>query len=232
MEFPQPLVQGTLIKRYKRFLADVRLSSGEVVTAHVANTGAMIGLTEVKSEVWLSPAQNPARKLRWSWELIRVGKSLVGINTQHPNGIVAEAITNGQIPELMGYDSLQREVRYGESSRIDILLAKENGDRCFVEIKNVHLKRDKDAEFPDSVTVRGTKHLKELSTMVTLGHRAAMLYLVQREDCTAFKIAGDIDPIYEKAFNSARINGVECFCYSCRLTTKSIHIGKSLQIIG
>ena len=232
MEFPQPLVKGTLIKRYKRFLADVQLSSGEVVTAHAANPGAMIGLTEVESEVWLSPAQNPARKLRWSWELIKVGESLVGINTHHPNSIVAEAISNKLIPELIGYNRLRREVKYGESSRIDILLEKENGDKCFVEIKNVHLKRNKHAEFPDSVTARGTKHLKELSAMVELGHRATMLYLVQREDCTSFQIAGDIDPTYENAFNAARRSGVECFCYCCRLTTKSIYVDRRLQIIA
>jgi len=232
MKFHQPLICGTLIKRYKRFLADVKLSNGQIVTAHCANPGAMIGLTSQGAEVWLSPAQNPARKLRWSWELIRVEKSLVGINTALPNTIAAEAISDGLIPELSGYDSLRREVKYGTSSRIDILLEKNNEDKCYVEIKNVHLKRTKSAEFPDSVTVRGTKHLKELSDMVKQGHRAIMFYLVQREDCSTFKIAEDIDPIYKNAFVEARKNGVECFCYSCHLSTKEIVINKKIRIIA
>ena len=231
MKFSEPLVQGTLLKRYKRFLADVQLSSGKNVTAHVANPGAMTGLTEQGSEVWLSPAQNPARKLRWSWELIRVGTSLVGINTSHPNSIVAEAISNNKIRGLSGYENIRREVKYGVSSRIDILLEKSNGEKCFVEIKNVHLKRARSAEFPDSVTTRGAKHLRELSNMVTLGHRAVMVYLVQREDCATFKIADDIDPEYHEAFIKATSSGVEHLCYSCRITTESICIDKRIRML-
>ena len=231
MKFTEPLVQATLLKRYKRFLADMKFPSGEIVTAHVANPGAMTGLKEPGSEVWVSPAQNPARKLRWSWELIRIGDSLVGINTSHPNSIVAEAINNNKIRTLSGYPKLRREVKYGESSRIDILLEKSSGEKCFVEIKNVHLKRGKSAEFPDSVTTRGAKHLRELSNMVKLGHRAVMVYLVQREDCATFKIAKDIDPSYHDAFVKATNSGVEHLCYSCRLTTKSICIDKRIRMI-
>ena len=225
------MVQGTLVKRYKRFLADVKLPSGEIVTAHVANPGAMTGLTEAGAEVWLSPAQNPARKLRWSWELIRVGDSLVGINTSHPNNIVAEAIRENQIKRLSGYQSLRREVKYGESSRIDILLETSNGEKCFVEIKNVHLKRTKSAEFPDSITTRGAKHLRELSNMVKLGHRAVMVYLVQREDCATFKLASDIDPGYQDAFLKAINSGVEHLCYSCHITIEGIRINKRLRML-
>ena len=230
MRFPDPLVRGRLVKRYKRFLSDIALDGGEMVTAHCANPGSMLGLDGPGSEVWLSPARNPARKLRFSWELIRVDGSLVGINTALPNAIVAEAIEDGRIPELAGYDSLRREVRYGENSRIDILL--EGGARppCYVEVKNVHLKRHDLAEFPDSVTARGAKHLREMATMVASGCRAVMVYLVQREDCPGFAIAGDIDPAYAAALESARAAGVEALCYCCKLTTEAITLDAALPL--
>lgn len=204
MRFPDPLIRGALIQRYKRFLADVELDTGEVVTAHCANSGSMMGLTEPGSEVWLSPARNPDRKLRYSWEMIRVGNGLVGVHTAHPNRIVEEAVRAGRIDELAGYDNVRREVRYGKNSRIDLLL--EGGGRppCYVEIKSVTLRRERRAEFPDAVTARGTKHLGELSDVVAGGGRAVMLYLIQREDCQAFSVAGDIDPAYAEAFARAR----------------------------
>ena len=142
MDFPDPLLRGTLIKRYKRFMADVVLECGDTVTAHCANTGAMLGVQNPGSEVWLSPARNPDRKLKFTWEMIRIGESLVGINTAHPNKIVAEAIEAGKIPELSGYGDLRREVKYGTNSRIDILLSEDGKPDCYVEIKNVHLMRD------------------------------------------------------------------------------------------
>ena len=205
MRFPDPLIRGALIQRYKRFLADVELDTGEVVTAHCANSGSMMGLTEPGSEVWLSPARNPDRKLRYSWEMIRVGNGLVGVHTAHPNRIVEEAVRAGRIDELAGYDNVRREVRYGKNSRIDLLL--EGGGRppCYVEIKSVTLRRERRAEFPDAVTARGTKHLGELSDVVAGGGRAVMLYLIQREDCQAFSVAGDIDPAYAEAFARARL---------------------------
>ncbi|MFQ5783858.1 MAG: DNA/RNA nuclease SfsA [Alphaproteobacteria bacterium] len=230
MRFPDPLIHARLVRRYKRFLSDHELDGGEVVTAHCANPGSMLGLDTPGAEVWLSPARNPARKLRYSWELLRVGDSLVGINTAHPNGIVTEAIEAGRVPELSGYGSLRREVRYGRNSRIDILL--EGGDRppCYVEVKNVHLRRDRLAEFPDAVTARGAKHLAELSDMAAAGHRAVMFYLVQREDCPGFTIAGDIDPGYAEALGTARAAGVEAICYCCKLTTESITLDKPLPV--
>ncbi len=237
MKFPDPLIRGRLIKRYKRFLADVELEdgakAGEVVTAHCANPGSMLSVNEPGSEVWLSPARNPERKLKFTWELIRVGGSLVGINTQLPNAIVAEAVEAGKFPELGGYPSLRREVKYGENSRIDLLL-ENDGDKCYVEVKNVTMKRDlaKDApaEFPDAVTARGAKHLVELATMVGLGHRAVMFYLVQRQDAKTFAIAQDIDPVYAKGLAVARKAGVEVLCYGCKLSKSEIRIDSPLPL--
>ncbi|MBI5163820.1 MAG: DNA/RNA nuclease SfsA [Magnetospirillum sp.] len=232
MLFPSPLVRATLIRRYKRFFADVRLDSGEEVTAHVANTGAMLGTADPGMEVWLSPAAAPTRKLRWSWELVRVDGALVGVNTAHPNAIAAAAIAAGEIPELAGYAAIRREVRYGHNSRIDLLLEAADRPTCYVEIKNVHLKRGNRAEFPDAVTARGAKHLAELSAMVRQGARAVMLYLVQREDCGAFRIAADIDPAYAAALVQATGDGVEAICYTCRMGLEGISIGSRLDFAG
>jgi sugar fermentation stimulation protein A len=230
MRFPDPLMPGRLVRRYKRFLSDIELEDGEVVIAHCANPGRMLGLDTPGSEVWLSPARNPARKLRYSWELLRVDGGLVGINTAHPNGIVAEAVAAGRIPELAGYFGLRREVRYGKNSRIDLLLEGDRRPPCYVEVKNVHLKRGGFAEFPDSVTARGAKHLAELSDMVAAGHRAVMVYLVQRADCDGFAIAGDIDPGYAAAFARARAAGVEAICYCCKLSTEAITLDAALPL--
>jgi sugar fermentation stimulation protein A len=230
MRFPDPLLPGTLIRRYKRFLADVTLQSGAQVTAHCANPGSMLGLAEPGMEVWLSPARNPDRKLRYSWELVRVGDGLVGVHTAHPNPIVAEAVDGQAIPELAGYGPVRREVRYGKNSRIDLLLQDDGRPDCYVEIKSVTLRRGGPAEFPDAVTARGTKHLGELSDMVRSGARAVMFYLVQREDCAAFAVAADIDPAYAEALDAARRSGVETICYACRLTTEAIEISGPLPV--
>jgi len=228
MKFPDPLIRGTLIKRYKRFLTDVELEDGRVVIAHCANSGSMLSVNEPGAEVWLSPARNPDRKLKYTFEMIRIGRSLVGINTSLPNAIVAEAIRKGKIPELAGYDSQRREVKYGENSRIDLLLEKEAGGKCYVEVKNVTMRRDLSkgapVEFPDAVTTRGTKHLRELGNMVRQGHRAVMFYLAQRSDAPAFTIAADIDPEYAKELKKAQAAGVEVLCYGCKLTRLGITI--------
>ena len=234
MQFPSPLLRGTLVKRYKRFLADVILENGDEITAHVANSGSMLGLKEAGTEVWLSQSDNPKRKLKYSWELVRDGTGLVGINTMLPNKLVTEAIKAGKIPELMGYGGLRQEVRYGKNSRIDILLTDEARPDCYVEIKSVTLRRDSEtngrAEFPDAVTTRGTKHLGELSDMVAAGSRAVMFYLVQREDCSFFSVANDIDPAYAAGLTEAIRVGVEVICYACRLTPNEIVIERSLPI--
>jgi sugar fermentation stimulation protein A len=232
MRFPSPLVEGRLIRRYKRFMADVELAGGEIVTAHVANPGAMTGLADPGMRVFLSPSANPARKLAWSWELVETNGALVGINTAHPNGIVAAAIAAGAIPELAGYDGLRREVPYGRNSRIDILLSGSGRPDAYVEVKNVHLSRRRGlAEFPDSVTARGTKHLAELGDMVGAGHRAAMLYLVQRSDAAAFALARDIDPVYATAFDRARSAGVEMLAYHCNVNVEGVEVLGPLPIL-
>ncbi len=241
MKFPDPLIRGRLIKRYKRFLADVELEGGTLVTAHCANSGSMLSVNEAGAEVWLSPARNPDRKLKYTWEMIRIGRSLVGINTSLPNGIVAEAIEAGRIPELKGYGSLRREVKYGENSRIDILLeadgpgvSGDGGDKCYVEVKNVTMRRDRakgaPVEFPDAVTTRGTKHLRELANMVRDGHRAVMMYLVQRADSPCFAIAADIDPVYAEGLLTAMKAGVEVLCYGCRLNKHGIRMAKPVPL--
>lgn len=232
MKFPAPLLKGRLIRRYKRFLADIELADGRVITAHVANPGSMMGLKDEGMIVWLSESDNPKRKLLYSWELVEAEGALVGINTAHPNGIVAAAIERGDVPALSGYDRLTREVKYGENSRIDILLSGGDKPDCYVEIKNVTLKRDSlHAEFPDSVTARGAKHLKELAAMAAAGHRAVMFYLVQRADCGAFRLAADIDPAYAAAFAEARAAGVEILCYDCHITPAGICLGSPVPVI-
>jgi len=235
MRFPTPLTRGRLIKRYKRFLADVALDTGETITATCPNTGSMLGLTAPGSIVWLSRSDSPTRKYPHTWEMIEAdlgdGPALVGINTNHPNRLVAEAIEARRIKTLAGYQSLRREVKYGEASRIDILLEDPGKGLCYVEIKNVHLMRKPGlAEFPDSVTARGAKHLRELSGMVAQGHRAVMLYLVQRTDAKRFSLAHDLDPAYAAAFAEAADAGVEAMAYACRLSPDEIALDKAIRI--
>ncbi len=233
MQLPGPLIRGRLIKRYKRFLADVELENGDVVTAHCANPGSMIGLQDPGIDVWLSHHESKTRKLAYSWELARIDGGLVGINTSLPNRIVEEAIGAGQITELTGYASLRREVRHGENSRIDFLLEDDDKGRCFVEVKNVHLRRQEGlAEFPDAVTKRGQKHLYELIHAIEDGDRAVMLYLVQRQDCESFTIAGDIDPDYKEGLEEAQSAGVEALCYDCHITTEDISVASPLAIVS
>ncbi len=230
MKFPTPLLKGRLIRRYKRFLSDIELESGERVTAHVANPGAMTGLAEPGMEVWLSRSDNPKRKLAFSWELVRVGRHLVGVNTSLPNRLVEEALVAGSVKELAEYGSLRREVRHGKNSRIDFLLREKDLPDCWLEVKNVHLKRGSLAEFPDSVTARGTKHLFELSDAVANGSRAVMLYVVQRMDCKTFSIAADIDPTYGAALTEARRKGVETLCYVCKIRRDGIRLDSALPM--
>src|SRR6516162_3512203 len=236
MRFPVPLFPATLVRRYKRFLADVVLPSGETVTVHCANPGSMIGLDVAGARVWLSKSANPNRKLAHSWELIEVdlggGAELVGINTIHPNALATEAIAAGAVAELAGYAGVRREVKYGRNSRVDFLLESPARPPCHVEIKNVHLMRQPGlAEFPDAVTKRGAKHLLELREIVATGGRAVMLFLIQIGSAARFALARDIDPAYGQAFDSARAAGVEALARRCRLTRDGIEVGDPIPII-
>ena len=236
MRFPSPLVRGRLEKRYKRFLADVMLDGGERITCACPNTGSMLGLATPGARVWLSRSDAATRKYPHTWEMVEAnlgsGPTLVGINPMHPNKLVAEAIAAGAISELAGYAGVRREVKYGASSRIDLLLEDDQRGLCYVEVKNVHLmRRAGRAEFPDSVTSRGAKHLGELASMVAQGHRAVMVYLVQRADAESFSISGDIDPTYQAAFKVAADAGVEAIAYRCRLSAEEIVVERPVQIM-
>ena len=228
MKFSPPLIKAHLIKRYKRFLADIVLEDGSTSVAHCANTGSMLGLSAPDSTIYLSPNTNPKAKLDYRWELIDVSSSLVGINTSRANAIVEEAIEENRIAELEGYNSLKREVKYGDNSRIDILLSDPANDKtsakCYVEIKSVTLERCSQARFPDAVTKRGAKHLIELEQMVKEGHRAVMLFLIQRSDCTSFSVAEDIDPTYAETLSAANKAGVEVLVYDCTVTDEEIKL--------
>ena len=237
MDLPSPLYPGILVRRYKRFLADIELESGETITAHCANPGSMIGLNAPGTRVWLSKSDNPKRKLAYSWELLEVdlgaGPAMVGINTMHPNKIVAEAIEAGLIERLTGYGPPRREVKYGINSRIDILLEDEARGKCYVEIKNVHLMRETGlAEFPDSVTKRGAKHLEELGDMVEQGHRAVMVFLIQRNDAEQMTLARDIDPVYGVAFDRAVSRGVEIFALATDISLSEIHVTNEIPLFA
>lgn len=230
MKLPD-LVSGRLIKRYKRFLADVTLDTGEVVTAHCANSGSMMGLKDEGARVFLSISDNPKRKLKYSWQLVEANGVLVGVNTGYPNALVEDAILDGTITELAGYETLRREVKYGKNSRIDILLEDANRPKAYVEVKNVTLVREPGlAEFPDAVTARGAKHLAELADMVDEGHRAVMVYLVQYPGCGRFSLCRDIDPAYGAAFDEARKRGVEAVAYLCDISPEEIKPVRAIPI--
>ena len=237
MIFPSPLERGTLLRRYKRFLADIRLDDGCEVTAACPNTGSMLGLCKPGSTVWLSQSDSLTRRYRHTWELtehdLGQGPRLIGINTSLPNRLVEEAIASGVIAELGGYRALRREVKYGLNSRIDMLLETADGACCYVEVKNVHMSRRAGlAEFPDCVSERAAKHLVELSRMAAEGHRAVMVYLIQRNDTKAFKLAGDLDPKYLAGFAAARAAGVEALAYDCDVRIDGIDVARRLPFIA
>jgi sugar fermentation stimulation protein A len=223
LAWPQ-LLRGTLLKRYQRFLADVRLKTDAVVTAHCPNTGSMKGCCQPGRPVFLSMHNNPKRKLKYTWELIKMPDSLVGINTLVPNRLVAEAIAAGLIEELSGYENILREVKIGNHSRIDLLLSKESGNRCFVEIKNCTLVSDGVAYFPDAITSRGLKHLQELQKLVSNGCRCVMFYFIQRMDAREFSPADHIDALYAKTLREVVKKGVEIVAYDVDIDLKGIRL--------
>lgn len=236
MRFPSPLIEGRLVRRYKRFLADVTLSDGTMVTAHCANPGAMLGLNAEGFRVLLSPSTNPARKLGFSLELVEAdlpgGPQWVGINTARPNALVAEAFREGQLAPLAGYDTLRPEVAYGKASRVDFLASGGGLPPCHVEVKNCHLMRQpRLAEFPDCVAARSARHMDELAEVVRLGGRAVVIWVVQMR-AERFTVAGDLDPAFAAAFRHARDAGVAAHAFTCRVDATEVTIGTEIPIVG
>lgn len=229
MNLPAPLLSGRLIRRYQRFLADVLLDSGEVVTTHCPNTGSMTGCNVPGSPVLLSSNARPGRKYPYTWELVHSDGIWIGINTAHPNRLVADAILDGTVTELQGYETLRREVPYGSHSRIDLLLAGEKG-RCYVEVKNVTLAEKGQALFPDAVTLRGQKHLCELEQVVASRNRGVIFFVVQRADTDSVAPADAIDPEYGRLLRRAAGAGVEILAYRALVTPESIVLKDPLPI--
>lgn len=230
--YPTPLIEGRLLRRYKRFLADVEFPGGRVEVVHCPNPGAMLGLDTSGARAYVSVSGSLTRKLPMTLEIVEADGGLVGINTNLPNTLFAAAIAARTVPELVGYAVMRREVRYGEASRIDILLEDDARPPAYVEIKNVHLMRQPGlAEFPDSVTARGAKHLAELARVVAEGGRGVLAFVVQRSDCDRVAVAADLDPAYAKAFAAARQSGVEVIAYACRITPEGIGIERPLAVV-
>ena len=232
MRFQTPLEPATLIRRYKRFLADIRLEDGREVTAHCANPGSMMGLADEGMRIWVEPNDDPKKKLKYGWRLVDHGHGhFTGVDTGLPNKALKAALTAGDIPELAAYDTVLPEQKYGQNSRIDFLLRGPDLPDAYVEVKSVTLSREKGlAEFPDSVTARGAKHLRELADMAKAGHRAVLFYLVQRTDCTRLTVAADIDHIYAEALLMARLAGVEVLAYDCAITPEEVEIRRTLPL--
>ena len=234
MRFPSPLTTGTLLRRYQRFLADVRLDSGETVTAHCPNTGSMLGLKAPGNRVWLSPATNPARKLAWTWEMVSAdenNKIRVGIHTGRANGLVRDALEAGLIPELEGFSTCRAEARLGERSRTDWLLGFSSG-HCYVEVKSVTAAvTEGQGFFPDAVSERATKHVHELARAVAAGHRAAVVFCVQREDVTRVRPADHIDPQFAASLRQARAEGVELYALGADIDDDGIRLTRNLPVV-
>ncbi|MEM1374482.1 MAG: DNA/RNA nuclease SfsA [Pseudomonadota bacterium] len=232
MRFQTPLLPGRLRRRYKRFLADIVLDTGEEVTAHCPNPGSMMGLRDDGLQVWVEPNDDPKKKLKYAWRVAELpGGVMVGIDTATPNRVVKEALLAGKIPELAAYSGIRPEVAYGTRSRVDFLLTEPGLPDAYVEVKNVHLlRRDDWAEFPDCVTERGAKHLRELVAVREAGARAVMLYVIQHEGCARFRVAADLDPGYAAAFREAGSAGVETLAYRCSVTHEDISLSHAVPV--
>ncbi len=227
MLFQTPLIEARLIRRYKRFLADMELPDGQVVVAHCANPGAMTGMAEPGMRCWLEPNDNPARKLRWSWKLVDCGGMAV-VDTGMANHVVGEALRAGRIPGFAGFASVRAEVKFGAASRVDFVLS-DPGD-VHLEVKSVTLRRGDWAEFPDAVTKRGLRHLEELAALARDGRRAAMLFVVARQGCSAVRVAADIDPAYASGFDAARQAGVEMLAVATEITPMGVRTAAMLPV--
>lgn len=229
MLLPQPLVHGRLVSRYKRFFADLVLDDGREITAHCPNPGAMLGVREPGQGAWVSWSDDPKRKLAWTLQLVEQDGTLVGINTLLPNRLVSEALAAGAIPELSGYATVRPEVKYAQASRVDFLLTHPDRAPCWLEVKNCHLSRTPGlAEFPDCKAERSTRHLADLAAQVREGHRAVVLFVVQREDCETFQACADLDPAFARGLEAAAEAGVEVLVYACAMGTEAVRIKRRI----
>ena len=228
MKFKERLLQGTLIKRYKRFFVDIKYKN-KIITGHCPNTGSMMGLLNKGNKIWFSRSDNLSRKLKYTLEIIEVGKKMIGINTLLTNKIVFEALSQKKIKNFVKFNNIKPEVKFSDKTRFDFLIS-DNKEKCFLEVKNVTLSRkDGIAEFPDAITSRGTKHLKELIIAKQRGFESYILYLIQREDCKSFRIAKDIDEDYKIAFDKALKKGVKIICYDCKISTEGIKLNNRIN---
>lgn len=234
MQFQTPLISGRLVKRYKRFLADIQLNNGEIVTAHCANPGSMLGMKDEGTRVWMEPNDDPKKKLKYSWKLNEYDDgSFCVVDTSLANKLVKEALSEKRLAPFCDFDSFKPEVKFGEKSRVDFWLNDPKLGELFLEVKSVTLSRQKGlAEFPDSVTERGAKHLKELTNILDQGHRAALLFVVNRTDCSDVDIARDIDSIYAEFFDLARAKGVEIYAYSAEISPQTVTLSRALNVIS
>ncbi|MAQ81818.1 MAG: DNA/RNA nuclease SfsA [Maritimibacter sp.] len=232
MQFATPLVPARLIRRYKRFLADVRLEDGTEVTAHCPNPGSMMGLADPGMRIWLEPNDDPKKKLKYGWRLVEHDTGdFTGIDTAVPNRMLKDALIARAVPGLAAYDQVRPEVKYGEKSRVDFLLSANGLPDAYVEVKSVTLLRQPGvAEFPDAKTTRGARHMAELAAMVAEGHRAYALFLVQRTDAQMVRIAHDIDPAYGQALRDAETAGVGILAHACGITPKGVTLGPELPV--
>ena len=227
MKFKERLLQGILIKRYKRFFVDIKYQN-KTITAHCPNTGSMMGLLKLGNSVWFTQSNDPKRKLKYTLQMISINKKLVGINTHLTNKIVLEALEKKKIKSLISFANVKSEVKFSDNVRFDFLIFN-NKEKCFLEVKNVTLVRQNNiAEFPDAITSRGTKHLRELINAKKIGYKSCLLYLIQREDCKSFKIAKDIDEEYKNTFDTALKSGVKILCYDCILNNEEIRINNQI----
>ena len=230
MKFKERLLEGTLIKRYKRFFVDIKYKN-KIITAHCPNTGSMMGLLNKGNKTWFSETNNPKRKLKYSLEIIKVGKNLVGINTLLTNKLVFEALNLKKIKSLIKFDNIKTEVKFSNNTRFDFLISNSK-EKCLLEVKNVTLLRNNSiAEFPDAITLRGTKHLNELINAKKKGFQSCILYLIQRQDCKGFKIAEDIDINYKIAFDKAIKAGVKILCYDCKINDEEVKLNNQIELI-
>ena len=228
MKFKDKLLQGTLIKRYKRFFVDIRYKN-KILTCHCPNTGSMMGLLEEDNKIWFSKTNNPKRKLKYTLEIVKVKNKMIGVNTLLSNKIVLEALNQKKIKSLIKYNNIKAEVKFSNKTRFDFLISNDK-EKCFIEVKNVTLIRKKKiAEFPDAITTRGTRHLKELIIAKEKGFKSYIFYLLQMEGCESFKIAKDIDVQYNLAFNEALKSGVKILCYDCKLSSKEIKLNNQIN---